>query len=66
MRAIVQISVAGVDNTMSTQSSAWIVALCDDGTAWYITDSNLSDKDFPGWRKLPDIPQYSEQPEAKG
>jgi hypothetical protein len=49
-RKIIQITTCGVANTASTQCNQSIIALCDDGTAWELTDQHE-------WRQLQDIPQ---------
>ena len=51
MRKIIQIATCGVENNAGTQCNMITIALCDDGTAWEIDDSDKT------WRQMPEIPQ---------
>jgi len=50
-RKTIQIAIAGVENTASTQCNYITVALCDDGTIWEMANRRNE------WQQLPEIPQ---------
>jgi hypothetical protein len=49
-RRIVSVSATGVTANCTTQCNYLIVAVCDDGTAWQMTDTQRY------WTPLPEIP----------
>jgi hypothetical protein len=49
-RRIVSLSATGVTPNCTTQCNYVVVAVCDDGTAWQMTDASRY------WTQLPEIP----------
>jgi hypothetical protein len=56
MRKIIQIAVAGVENTSTTQCNFVTVALCDDGSVFELKDAMGA-----SWVKYPPIPQPAKE-----
>jgi hypothetical protein len=53
MRKIVQITSAQVAEGAVTQCEMYVIALCDDGTLWRISNRDIDTNGF--WRRVPDI-----------
>lgn len=61
-RKVIQIALAGHENTSSTQCNLTLVALCDDGTIWSTAHSNTiigcgAERGQNGWYQANAIPK---------
>ena len=56
MRKIIQISSVPCGENDTSYNSAYLFALCDDGSIWKLERSKIS----PDWTKLPEIPKDEE------
>lgn len=64
-RKIVQIAAMGMAENAQTQCDGWVVALCNDGTVWWIDNRDAVTPGRPRWSRLPSIPQRDEAPEMR-